>query len=316
MKVLDILKKLHKKVTGQDTEAKNLTEILASMEENYTAQPGGTSETYETVAEIQVGEMEKNDNLYLFSFTNSEIPAFVNGESCYLNNAENQGTVYIDSDGIYLMFNTEDPDRLTPTDPDKPVMAITFVSDEGVIISDSEDLSNTTVRILKAASEPSVLPEVTAADNGDVLTVVNGEWAKAEPSTELPSVTASDNGDFLSVVNGSWAKTPLPANLKPTYEFGFTITAGQTAGTYVATPDTGVTFVAIQAALAETDNVYAVATLPDGQVLKALFNALDDDYVSAGSLFYAGDNNYTAYRVRVQSDDSCDVVIVALADAH
>lgn len=52
------------------------------------------------------------------------------------------------------------------------------------------------------------LPDVTAADNGDVLTVVNGQWNKAEPSCdcELPDVTAADNGDVLTVVNGQWDK--------------------------------------------------------------------------------------------------------------
>ena len=59
------------------------------------------------------------------------------------------------------------------------------------------------------------LPAVTAEDNGDVLTVVEGAWAKAEPVTptsELPTVTSEDNGDVLTVVEGAWAKaTPSGA---------------------------------------------------------------------------------------------------------
>lgn len=58
-----------------------------------------------------------------------------------------------------------------------------------------------------AKAEPTAeLPAVTATDNGDVLTVVEGSWAKAEPASQLPAVTASDNGDVLTVVNGAWAK--------------------------------------------------------------------------------------------------------------
>lgn len=54
------------------------------------------------------------------------------------------------------------------------------------------------------------LPTVTSTDNGKILTVVEGAWAKADKQTELPSVTAEDNGDVLTVVEGSWAKAALP----------------------------------------------------------------------------------------------------------
>lgn len=52
----------------------------------------------------------------------------------------------------------------------------------------------------------SSLPDVTADDNGDVLTVVEGEWGKAAPTKELPTVTSSDNGDILGVTDGAWGK--------------------------------------------------------------------------------------------------------------
>ena len=57
----------------------------------------------------------------------------------------------------------------------------------------------------------SGLPAVTADDNGSVLTVVEGAWAKAAAPTELPAVTAEDDGDVLTVVDGAWAAaTPTP----------------------------------------------------------------------------------------------------------
>lgn len=62
------------------------------------------------------------------------------------------------------------------------------------------------------------LPAVFKADNGKVLTVVNGKWVAADPQTSstgpgtvdvLPEVTANDDGKFLRVVNGSYALVSL-----------------------------------------------------------------------------------------------------------
>lgn len=56
-----------------------------------------------------------------------------------------------------------------------------------------------------AAGAGVELPAVTAEDNGSVLTVVNGKWAKAAAPKELPAVTSTENGKVLKVVDGAWA---------------------------------------------------------------------------------------------------------------
>lgn len=56
---------------------------------------------------------------------------------------------------------------------------------------------------LSAVMDSQTLPNTTSADNGKVLTVKGGKWAKAVPGG-LPAVTAKDNGKVLMVVDGKW----------------------------------------------------------------------------------------------------------------
>ena len=54
------------------------------------------------------------------------------------------------------------------------------------------------------------LPAVSSTDNGKVLTVVSGAWAKAAIPAQLPSVSGTDNGKALMVSDGKWQKSSLP----------------------------------------------------------------------------------------------------------
>lgn len=58
------------------------------------------------------------------------------------------------------------------------------------------------------------LPAVTAEDAGKILGVTEqGEWAPETAPTELPAVTSSDNGKALIVSNGAWGAGDIPTEL-------------------------------------------------------------------------------------------------------
>lgn len=76
--------------------------------------------------------------------------------------------------------------------------------DEGDVIKEENGRWNSGV----GGGGGSDLPDVTDADNGKVLAVVDGGWgASALPDGNLPPVTSADNGKVLGVVDGEWAVT-------------------------------------------------------------------------------------------------------------
>lgn len=59
--------------------------------------------------------------------------------------------------------------------------------------------------------EAPTLPKVSGSDNGKILKVSDGKWAKVSEAVELPVVSADDNGKVLMVVEGARAVASLPA---------------------------------------------------------------------------------------------------------
>ena len=290
------------KIAGRDVNletmtppvASNMTEkLMLEIAERIDNIGGGSDEsTYEVVAEIEVGEMtpDGSDGYYFAPDGGIDLSANT-GTTYYLNSEDNASSAVVAYGDDYLILFNGDPQTQRPIDPDKPVVSV-ITGDHGGIFS-TTDLSNTTVRILKAASEPSGgLPEVTAADNGDVLTVVEGVWSKAEPNP----------------------------NLKPTYEFGITVTVGTELGTFELTPNEGVTYAAITAALAVTPNVYFSLSMPNAAIIVALVNQnepVDDTvaYVAAAfvvSVDFGCGRKFYGVRAAIYEDGHTNATVTAL----
>ena len=56
------------------------------------------------------------------------------------------------------------------------------------------------------------LPAVSSTDNGDVLTVVSGKWAKADLPKELPESATS--GQVLTYNGSAWGAANVPTNIE------------------------------------------------------------------------------------------------------
>lgn len=80
----------------------------------------------------------------------------------------------------------------------------------GIPVSDYTTNPDVIAALAQIAGSTIELPGVSEADNGEVLTVVDGAWSKAPVRQELPIVTEADDGSFLRVVNGSWNKASVP----------------------------------------------------------------------------------------------------------
>lgn len=131
-----------------------------------------------------------------FDNVNYTIKAISNGSSTSLEIPEGSGDIYfkfIDNYfGMSILSSTQGEHTYT----------ITYAED--------------TVKKIDSKYLPddiggSSLPEVTTLNNGQVMTVINGEWTAQTPASGLPTVTSSDAGKFLRVdSSGNWVAETIP----------------------------------------------------------------------------------------------------------
>lgn len=78
----------------------------------------------------------------------------------------------------------------------------------GITLSEEMQLALTGINFIpepQKPEKPDELPAVSGTDNGKILKVSGGKWAKGDETVELPATTAEDNGKVLVVVDGAWA---------------------------------------------------------------------------------------------------------------
>lgn len=136
----------------------------------YAVAHGSSEPTYETVAEIPVGTMEKPEGAPYYVFVSDEAFPVLDEETYYFNSSNNPSDSVLSYEGqvMWILWNAkmEEAD-IVPIDQNKPWYGFTNVDNKvdnkSGIISDTPDLSNTTVRILKKVEQGG------GGDSGDFL---------------------------------------------------------------------------------------------------------------------------------------------------
>ena len=89
-----------------------------------------------------------------------------------------------------------------------------FMANDGSVVKLTLSAGEGAITVIEGGGSGD-LPSVSGSDNGKVLTVVEGDWAAADPVAELPAVTSSDEGDVLTVNgSGEWVNAE-PASQLP-----------------------------------------------------------------------------------------------------
>ena len=170
------------------------------------------------------------------------------------------------------------------------------------------------IKVLDELASAVELPPVTSTDNGKILKVAEGVWAKGDVPTELPAVTSDDNDKILTVVEGVWNKGgygPLKVTITQSTSNPSQYVADKTfaqvmtyikAGAYVyayLVPSPGNTF--------WKEKSYIPLSHYDDKSYKATFMAskIDNSYIHYLQIEYASNSNptITKKKMSVSSDD-------------
>lgn len=196
--------RLSKILRGKDTKPQ--TELEAAIKYAIDTAGGGGDE-YETVAEIEVGQMEEEAGLYNY-MAEGQYDVQVDPTAEYYLQPQNirLNTVIGDeANGFVYNFDTE-----TDEPTDTPAYAFQFASFVAAVMSDT-DLSNTTVKILKKVSgggSISVDSELSDTSENPVQNkVITAALAPVTPLVCDVSASGFDItvNDTPAELNAAWA---------------------------------------------------------------------------------------------------------------
>ena len=192
MTILSSLKKLHKKMTGQETDSKTIGGILDSMQENYSGENAGNSDFYETVAEIEVGTLTEDEDIYIYEGFSLNLPV---NETLYFNTPDYELIYDYDNgreNSYSYNFNLD-----TAMPLDTPAYMIT--GNNTVLLTNDLNIQNSTVKILKKVS------------GGSSITVDSALSETSENPVQNKVITeALANAGGVKMIHGSLDATQSP----------------------------------------------------------------------------------------------------------
>lgn len=158
------------------------------------------------------------------------------------------------------------------------------------------------------------LPEVTSADNGDLLAAIDGEWDKSDKLKTIMNVGAEQVGKIPIVdAQGAWGVMDIPNELPAVTGADDGKVLGVTSGAWGAVAPSSKGLV-----IFEIDPRYNVQTLLNNKKISDVVAAIEDGYdvalkkdVNLFRLITTPTNNVNTYNfVCLQKDTSSDSIIV------
>jgi len=276
---IESLKGLYEKLGG--TDFGDVTTIPEAIDKVSEVAEGGGGDEYETVAEIQVGEMEGQEGQYSYEAVAENVPEISEFETYYLNDESNPSTmVHVEKGsplvGFNVQFDGEVPSRVNP---DEPLVMVAWEDENGRVLvqSDTTDLSNTTVKILKKSSgDITVDDELSETSKNPVQNkVITAALEVAKPLI----VTATLNTETMEISEASATLAQVLAAAASGRQIAFQLRAtAENEGTTIRTFDT-FTDSSIKAYSDGTgEAVFSTTSLDDGAPLLCRIVAASGDH--------------------------------------